>query len=212
MDNAIEKVMMGPERKSKLLSEKEKKITAYHEAGHAVVSHLLPNADPVHKISIVSRGMALGFTWNLPSEERRLETKARFEDQIASLLGGRVAEEEFFGSDNITTGAQSDLKRATLIARKMITEYGMSERLGPQTYGHKEEMPFLGKDYGEHRNYSDKIANLIDEEVSALIQKGQKKAQSIIHAHKPIMEEIAESLLKQETIDADAFLKHFDKS
>jgi cell division protease FtsH len=202
---------MGPERKSKLLSDKEKKITAYHESGHAVVSHLLPNADPVHKISIISRGMALGYTWNLPAEDRRLETKARFEDQIASLLGGRVAEEEFFGPENITTGSQSDLKRATLIARKMITEYGMSDRLGPQTYGHREEMPFLGKEYTEHRNYSDKIANLIDEEVSALIQKGQRKAREIIRAHKDIMDEISKSLLANETIDADDFLKHFNK-
>ncbi len=211
MDHAIEKVMMGPERKSKVLSEREKKITAYHEAGHAVVSHLLPNADPVHKISIISRGMALGYTWNMPSEERKLETKARFEDKIASLLGGRVAEEEFFGPENITTGAQSDLKRATQIARKMITEFGMSERLGPQTYGHREEMPFLGKEYTEHRNYSEKIANLIDEEVSSLIQKGQRKSREIIRSHKEIMEKISDSLLKNETIDADDFLKHFAK-
>lgn len=210
MDEAIEKVMMGPERRSRILSEKEKKITAVHEAGHAVVGHFVENSDPVHKISIVSRGVALGFTWNLPQEDRRLESKSRFEDEIASLLGGRVAEEEFFGKDNITTGAQNDLKRATLLARKMITEYGMSEKLGPQTYGHKEELPFLGKDYTEHRNYSDKIASLIDEEVTRLISEGHDKAKAIILKHKHNIEKISETLLEKETIEADEFKKFFD--
>lgn len=212
MDSATEKVMMGPERRSRVLSDLEKKITAFHEAGHAVVGHIVPNGDPIHKISIVSRGMALGYTWNMPGEDRRLETKARFLDEIASLMGGRVAEEEFFGAKNITTGAQNDLKRATQIARKMITEYGMSDKLGPQTYGHKEELPFLGKEYTEHRNYSDKIANLIDDEVSALIEGGRKNAQEIISTHKKTIEKIADTLLKQETIEEDEFLKFFPKS
>jgi len=209
LDEAIEKVMMGPERRSKMMSEKEKKITAIHEAGHAVVGHFVENADPIHKISIVSRGMALGYTWNLPTEDRRLETKSRFEDQIASLMGGRVAEEEFFGKNNITTGAQNDLKRATQLARKMITEYGMSDRLGPQTYGHKEELPFLGKDYAEHRNYSDKIASIIDEEISRMISDGRKKADEIIKKHKKTIEIIADTLLKQETIEAEEFKNFF---
>ena len=209
MDEAIEKVMMGPERRSRVLSDLEKKITAYHEAGHAVVGHIVPHGDPIHKISIVSRGMALGYTWNMPDQERRLETKAKFLDEIASFMGGRVAEEEFFGLDNITTGAQNDLKRATLLARKMITEFGMSEKLGPQTYGHKEELPFLGKEYGEHRNYSDKIANLIDEEVSRIISDGRKRAQEIISKHKKTVEKIADTLLKQETIEEKEFGKFF---
>jgi len=209
MDEAIEKVMMGPERRSKVMSEQEKRITAIHEAGHAVVGHFVKNSDPIHKISIVSRGMALGYTWNLPTEDRRLETKSRFEDQIASLMGGRVAEEEFFGGDNITTGAQNDLKRATQLARKMITEYGMSEKLGPQTYGHKEEMPFLGKEYTEQRNYSDKIAGLIDEEIANIISEGRKKADFIIKKHKKNIEKIADVLLKQETIDANEFKRFF---
>lgn len=209
MDEAIEKVMMGPERKSRVLSDLEKKITAYHEAGHAVVGHLLPNGDPVHKISIVSRGMALGYTWNMPEEDRHLQTKARFMDEIASFMGGRVAEEEFFGRNNITTGAQNDLKRATMLARKMVTEYGMSDKLGPQTYGHREEMPFLGKEYTEHRNYSDKIANLIDDEVSQFIEDGRKKAHDIIKENKEIMKNIAETLLKQETIEGAEFKKFF---
>lgn len=209
MDEAIEKVMMGPERRSKVMSEQEKRITAIHEAGHAVVGHFVKNSDPIHKISIVSRGMALGFTWNLPTEDRHLETKSRFLDQIASLMGGRVAEEEFFGRENITTGAQNDLKRATQLARKMITEYGMSEKLGPQTYGHKEELPFLGKEYTEQRNYSDKIAGLIDEEIASIISEARKKADGIINKHKKNIENIADTLLKQETIEAEEFKKFF---
>lgn len=212
MDEAIEKVMMGPERRSRIMSEKEKRITAIHEAGHAVVGHFVLNSDPIHKISIIARGMALGYTWNLPTEDRRLETKSRFLDQIASLMGGRAAEEEFFGEENITTGAQNDLKRATVLARKMITEYGMSEKLGPQTYGHKEELPFLGKDYAEHRNYSDKIASIIDEEISRMISDGRKKADEIIKKHKKTLEKIADTLLKQETIEADEFKKFFSNN
>lgn len=209
MDEAIEKVMMGPERRSRVLSGLEKKITAFHEAGHAVVGHIVPNGDFIHKISIISRGMALGYTWNMPDQERRLETKARFLDEIASFMGGRVAEEIFFGAENITTGAQNDLKRATLLARKMITEYGMSDKLGPQTYGHKEELPFLGKEYSEHRNYSDKIANLIDDEVSRIISEGRKRAQDILSKHKSTVEKIANTLLKQETIEEEEFSKFF---
>ncbi len=209
LDQATEKVILGPERKSKVMSEEEKNITAIHEAGHAVVGHLTKNGDPVHKISIVSRGMALGYTWSMPGEDRRLETKARFKDEIASLLGGRVAEEEFFGKENITTGAQNDLKRATVLARKMITEYGMSDKLGPQTYGHKEEMPFLGKEYTEHRNYSEKIANLIDDEVSSLIDEGHIEAKKLIDSHRVIIKKIADTLLKKETLDADEFLAFF---
>lgn len=209
LTEAIEKVMMGPERRSRMLSEEEKKVTAIHEAGHAVVSHILPNSDPVQKISIISRGMALGYTWNMPAEDRRLQSKARFEDEIASLMGGRVAEEEFFGTDNITTGAQNDLKRATEMARKMVTEYGMSEKLGPQTYGHHEEMPFLGKDYTEHRNYSDKVASMIDEEVSRIMGDARERAKQVIHGHKKIIEHISDTLLEQETIESDEFVKFF---
>ncbi|MFA6531572.1 MAG: ATP-dependent zinc metalloprotease FtsH [Patescibacteria group bacterium] len=212
LSGSIEKVMMGPERRSRMLSDEERKITAYHEAGHAVVSHVLPNSDPVQKISIISRGMALGYTWNMPSEDRRLQSRARFQDEIASLMGGRAAEEEFFGSEKVTTGAQNDLKRATDMARKMVTEYGMSERLGPQTYGHHEEMPFLGKDYTEHRNYSDKIASIIDEEVSSIIIKAKKKAHEVIGAHKDAMQKIADTLLAQEVIDAEEFTKFFSPS
>ena len=208
VNNSIEKVMLGPEKKSRILSEKEKKITAIHEAGHAVVSHFVPHVDPVHKISIISRGLALGFTWNLPTEDRRLETKARFMDQIATLLGGRVAEEQFFGKENITTGAQNDLKKATMLARKMVTEYGMSEKLGTQIYGHKEEMPFLGKDYAEHRNYSEEVANLIDKEIARIILDAKDEATKIIAKHKDNIKKISEVLLEKETIEADEFEKY----
>ena len=193
-----------------MLSHEEKKITAIHEAGHAVVGHILPHADSIRKISIISRGVALGYTWNMPDEDRKLETKERFLDQIDSLMGGRVAEEEFYGSNKITTGAQNDLKRATELARKMVTEYGMSERLGPQTYGHKEEMPFLGKDYGEQRNYSNEVANLIDGEVSAIIIGAKKRAKEIVQTNKGILEKIAETLLKKEILESVEFEKFFD--
>jgi len=211
LNESIEKVMMGPEKRSKVLLEREKKITAFHEAGHAVVSHILPNADPVHKISIISRRMALGYTWNMPTEERRLQTKAHFLDEIATLMGGRVAEEEFFGKENVTTGAQNDMKKATELARHMVTEYGMSDRLGPQTYGRRDEMPFLGKEYTEQRNYSEDIAKIIDEEVTKLIADGRDRADKLIKSHKKIVTEIADDLLQKETIDDKEFLKYFDK-
>jgi cell division protease FtsH len=205
-DEAIEKVMLGPERRSRILSEKEKEITAVHESGHAVVSHFLPNSDPVHKISIVSRGMALGFTWNMPREDSRLQTKAKFMDEISSLLAGRVAEEVFFGEENITTGAQNDLKRATNTARKMVVEYGMSDKLGAQTYGHSENLPFLGKDLAEHRNYSEEIASMIDKEVSRIITNAKTKAHEIIMGHKSDIKNLSEKLLKDETISDEEFL------
>lgn len=207
---SIEKVMMGPEKRSRILSDKERKITAFHEAGHAIVSHVLPNADPVHKISIISRRTALGYTWNMPTEERRLDSKVHFLDEIATLMGGRAAEEIFFGADNVTTGAQNDLKRATELARKMVVDYGMSEKLGPQVYGHREEMPFLGKEYTEHRNYSEDVAKMIDQEVAHLIKDGKENADVVINKNKKIIEEIAADLLKKETIDAKEFETFFE--
>ncbi|MFA7253192.1 MAG: ATP-dependent zinc metalloprotease FtsH [Patescibacteria group bacterium] len=210
LTESIEKVMMGPEKKTKVLSGKEKDITAVHEAGHAVVSHFSPNADPVHKISIISRRMALGYTWNMPTEDRKLQTKAHFIDEIATLMGGRAAEEEYFGIGNVTTGASNDMKRATQIARAMVTDYGMSERLGPQIYGHKESMPFLGKDYNEQRNYSEEVAKLIDEEVAKFISQGKKQATEIIKKHRKTIRQIADDLLKKETINDQEFKKYFE--
>lgn len=209
LENSIEKVMMGPERRSRVLSAEEKKITAVHESGHAIVSHLLPNSDPVHKISVISRGMALGYTWNIPKEDRHLITKGKFEDDIAVMLSGRVAEELTFGE--ITTGAQNDLSRATKLARKMVTEYGMSSDLGPQTFGEKEELIFLGREISEQKNYSDEIAAKIDREVSAIIVKAYKKAKETIRANKKILEQITADLLKKETISEEEFLAYFPK-
>jgi len=206
---SIEKVMMGPEKKSKVLSDEERKITAYHEAGHAVVSHILPEATPVHKVSIISRGMALGYTWKMPAEDKHLEKKSQFEDEIASLLAGRSAEELFFGKENVTTGAQNDLKRATSLARKMVTEYGMSEKLGPQIYGHKDDMSFLGKDYAENRNYSEDITKVIDSEITDIIRKAKAEADEVISKHKTIMEKISQDLLEKETIDEETFGAYF---
>lgn len=207
LEKSIEKVMMGPERKSKVLSKKEKKITAYHETGHAVVGHLLPNCEPVHKISIISRGMALGVTWFLPEEDKNLYAKSKFEDEICSLLGGYVAEEVFFGE--MTTGASNDLQRATNIARKMVTEYGMSP-LGPVIYGDKNQEVFLGRDFGHVKNYSEKVAAQIDEEIKKFIDKAYSRTKKIVTDNKNTLTEIAEALIKKETLNRKEFLKLFE--
>lgn len=210
LEDSIEKVMMGPERRSRVLSSEEKKITAVHESGHAIVSHILPNSDPVHKISVVSRGMALGYTWNLPKEDRRLMTKSKFEDDLAAMLAGRAAEEIVFGE--VTTGAQNDLSRATKLARKMVTEYGMSADLGPQTFGDKEELIFLGREISESKNYSDEVAARIDNEVSAIIREAHKLAKETIAANRKILDLLSADLLSKEIITEDEFLSYFPKS
>lgn len=208
-DEAIEKTMMGTERRSRVLSAEEKKITAVHESGHAIVGHLLPYADPIHKISIISRGQALGYTWNLPKEDRYLHTKQKFLDDIATLLAGRAAEELYFGS--VTTGASNDFKRATEMARKMVTQFGMSEKLGTQTYGQSEEMIFLGREIHEQRNYSEKIAEEIDGEVRNIIGNGLKRATKILEENRKILENITAELLKKETLNDEEFLALFPK-
>lgn len=200
---ALEKVMLGPERKSHLLSEKEKKITAYHEAGHALVAHFMPAADPVHKISIISRGRAGGYTLKLPSEDKHMHPKSEFEADIAVMLAGHAAEQEIFGE--VTTGAQSDLKRATGLARKLVTEYGMSDKLGPRTFGLKEELVFLGREISEQRDYSEKVAQVIDDEVSHLLKKGYTEAQGIIKKQKTKLDLIANELIKKEVIEREEF-------
>ena len=210
LENAIEKVMMGPEKKTRVLTQDEKEVTAVHESGHALVGHLVKNSDPVHKISIISRGMALGYTWSLPKEDRRLVTRAKFLDDIAVMLAGRVAEEVSFGE--MTTGAGNDLSRATKLARKMVTEFGMSDVLGPQTFGDKEEMIFLGREISEQRNYSDDVAAKIDKEVASIIADGYKKAKEIISKNKAILDKISASLLKNETISSEDFLEFFPKT
>jgi len=200
---SIEKVMLGPERKSHILSEKEKKITAYHEAGHAVVAHLLPEADPVHKVSVVSRGRAGGYTIKLPSEDKQFHSRAEFIADLTVLLAGHAIEQEVFG--DITTGAASDLKKATQLARQMVTEFGMSEKLGTRTYGDKEELIFLGKEFGEQRDYGEKYAQLIDEEISRFLREAYSSAKSLITDNTEYIERLVEVLLKDETIEREAF-------
>ena len=200
---AIEKVMIGPERRSRVITEKEKKITAYHEAGHAVVSHFLPNADPVHKISIIARGSAGGYTLKVPSEDRHLHSRSDFISEIAILLAGHTVEKEIFSE--VTTGATSDLRRATSLARQLITDFGMSENLGPRTYGAKEEMIFLGREIHEQRDYSEKVAEKIDEEITSLIKQGVDLASKIIKERKLELENVAAALLEKETIEKDEF-------
>jgi cell division protease FtsH len=205
---SIEKVMLGPERKSRIISNQEKKITAYHEAGHALVAHLLPNADPVHKISIISRGRAAGYTMKLPVEDKYFKSKSEFIDELAVLLAGLTAEKEIF--NDVTTGASSDLKQATRIARQLITQYGMSEELGPRTFGEREEMIFLGKEIHERRDYSEKVAEAIDKEISSLINQAAKTAKELIIKNKKQLDLIAEKLLEQETLEKDEFAALFN--
>ncbi len=201
MEESIIRVMAGPERKSRVISEKEKNIVAYHEIGHALVAKSLPNADPVHKVSVISRGQALGWTAYLPEEDRYLASKGELEDRIAMALGGRVAEEVMFGE--ITSGAGDDIRRVTDIARKMVTELGMSTRLGPRAFGQREEMVFLGRDLGEQRNFSDATAGQIDEEIHSIVDAGYKRAKEILTRRKADMIKLAEYLKEVETIDGD---------
>lgn len=202
---AIEKVMIGPERKSRVINEKEKKITAYHEAGHALVAHFLPKADPVHKVSIISRGPAGGYTLKAPIEDRHMYAKSDFISEIAVLLAGHLVEKKVFGE--VTTGATSDLRRATSLARRLITDYGMSDNLGPRTYGEKEEMIFLGREIHEQRDYSERVAEKIDAEISSFISQGMDIAKEIIKNHNKELEAVVAALLKNETLEKDEFEK-----
>jgi len=199
---AVERVIAGPERRSRLISDEEKEIIAYHEAGHALVQMKLPKADPVLKVSIVSRGMALGYTMPLPEGDRVLESRSRLKAQIAGLLGGRAAEEITFG--NVTTGAANDLQRATQLARKMVTEYGMSDALGPMVFGEKEELVFLGREIGEQRNYSEEVAESIDEEVRRIMEEAFSRAKEVLTASRDTLVAIAQQLIKIETLDQKA--------
>jgi len=202
---SIDKVMLGPERKSKILNEKDKKLTAYHEAGHALVAHELPDSDPVHKISIISRGHAAGYTIKLPTEETRMQTKAQFKADIAVALGGFVAETIISGTERITTGASSDLGNATNIAKNLVTSFGMSQLLGPRTFGKHGDMIFLGREITEQRDYSEKTAEIIDQEISRLIEEGRKTAETIINSKRDMMEKIVAALVIKETLEQDDF-------
>ena len=201
-EEAVDRIIAGPERKSRLISRREKEMTAYHEAGHALVAWALPHADRVHKISIVSRGAMGGHTSLLPEEDRYLWTKNQFSDMMAVTMGGRVAEEQIF--DEVTTGASNDIERATKIALGMIKRYGMSKSLGPRTFGKREEMVFLGREISEERDYGDKIAEEIDDEVRGLINGAYEQANEILVIHKPKLVRLAEYLIEHETVSGEA--------
>ncbi|MFN2588335.1 MAG: ATP-dependent zinc metalloprotease FtsH [Actinomycetota bacterium] len=200
LEEAIDRVLAGPERRSRVISEKEKKVIAYHEAGHALVSHALPNADPVHKVSIVSRGRALGYTLTLPTEDRFLVTRSELIDELAMLLGGRVAEEIVF--DEPTTGAQDDIQRCTRIAKSMVTEFGMSE-LGPLALGQTESQPFLGRDFGHVQDYSDDVAAKIDEEVRRLVEEAHDEAREILTKYRDKLDFMVGRLLEKESLEKE---------
>jgi cell division protease FtsH len=198
-EEAIERVIAGPERRSRIISAQEKEVIAYHEAGHALVQWRLDGCDPVHKVTIVSRGMALGFTLALPEEDRYLQQKSRFKDQLAGLLGGRAAEELIF--NDITTGASNDLERATELARKMVTRYGMSDVLGPMTFGQKEELIFLGREISEQRDYSEQTAQQIDGEVKKIIEEAYQRAKDVLTKYHDKHVAMANKLIEVETLD-----------
>ncbi len=202
-NEAIDRVVAGPERRSRIITPEEKEIIAFHEGGHAVVQRVLPKCDAVSKVTIVSRGMALGFTMSLPSEDRYLHSKSEFEDKIAGMLGGHVAEEIVFG--DTTTGASNDIEKATGLARAMVTQYGMSEKLGPLTFGKKDEMIFLGREISEQRNYSDEVAAKIDAEVRVIIDRAYDRAKAALVGHREVLDRLAALLIEKETIESEEF-------
>ncbi|MCK5475028.1 MAG: ATP-dependent zinc metalloprotease FtsH [Candidatus Pacebacteria bacterium] len=206
--DSIEKVMMGPEKKSNLLLKDEKEITAYHEAGHALLGHILPKTDPVHKVSIVSRGRAAGYTLNLPEEDRHFHSKLEFLDNLVMLLGGYTAEQLVF--NDLTTGASNDLSRASKIARELVTKYGMSEKIGPVVFGQHNETVFLGKEIHEQRTYSEKVAADIDAEVDRIIKEALKRSVDLIKENRGKLNKIAKELIEKETIEKEEFAKLMD--
>ena len=201
VEEAIDRVMAGPERKTRVMSEREKRVIAYHEGGHALVAHVLPNTDPVHKISVIPRGRALGYTLTLPEEDKFLMTREELADELGMLLGGRVAEELIVG--DITTGAANDIERATKVARQMVTEYGMSDIIGPLTLGQKQHEVFLGRDFQAQPDYSDQVAFEIDNEVRRLIDEAHDEALEILQEHREQLDKLAQMLIERETLERD---------
>ncbi|MFH0857222.1 MAG: ATP-dependent zinc metalloprotease FtsH [Candidatus Magasanikbacteria bacterium] len=204
---SIEKVLLGPEKRSRVMSEKEREMTAYHEAGHAIVGHFLPNCDPVRKVSIIGRGMAGGYTLSMPEHDVRYKTLAQFTDEIAMTMGGYVTEKLMYGDDQISTGPSSDLKQATQTATAMVKQYGMSEKLGPRQFGDKEDLIFLAQEIHDKRNYSEKTAEVIDNEIDILLKNGYDTAKAIIVKHKKEMDALVKVLLEKETIEQEDFRK-----
>jgi cell division protease FtsH len=202
------RVIAGPEKKTRLLSEKERLITAYHEMGHALVGHFLEGCDPVHKISVISRGQALGYTISMPSEDTYLTTRSQLRDQLAMTLGGRAAEELVF--DEVTTGAANDLEKVTATAKNMIMRYGMSEKLGPRTLGRTHDQPFLGREFSQEPDYSEEIAREIDDEIRRIVEEAHERARSILLERDEALHRISKILVERETIDRAQFLRLLD--
>ena len=205
LEEGIMRVIAGPEKKTRVMSEKERLVTAFHEMGHAIVGHLLANTDPVHKISIIGRGQALGYTISLPGEDKFLTTRAELADTMAMTLGGRAAEEIVFGE--ITTGASNDLEKVTSTAKQMVMRYGMSERLGPRVFGHDRSQPFLGREFGTEPDYSDEIAREIDDEIRRIVEEAHQTAKDLLGENREHLDRISNILLERETIDAEQFSK-----
>jgi cell division protease FtsH len=208
IEMAVEKVQLGPERKSRVLTDKEKEVTAYHETGHAIVGHSLSECDPLRKITIISRGMSLGSTWFMPDDDNHMYTQEKFEHEMASLLGGYVAEEMIYGQ--VSTGPSNDLERATGIARRMVTEYGMSAAIGRTVFGEKNHEVFLGRDFGHVKNYSEEKAALIDKEVQMLVEKAYEKAKELLTKQRKQLHDIAKALIQKETLTREEFIAIFD--
>ncbi|HET7092087.1 MAG TPA: ATP-dependent zinc metalloprotease FtsH, partial [Thermomicrobiales bacterium] len=208
LTEAIDRVIAGPQRKSRVISERERTMTAYHEAGHALVARMLPNSDPVRKVSIVARGMMGGYTRVVPDEDRLFKTKAQFEDELAVFMAGHVAEMMVFEAQS--TGAANDIERATAVARRMVTEFGMSRTLGPLAFGKKDELVFLGREISEQRNYSDEIAYQIDQEIRELVETAHERAKAILSGQIDKLEAIAQLLIREETIEGDQLEALFD--
>ncbi len=203
LEEGIMRVIAGPEKKTRVMSNKERKITAYHEMGHAIVGHYLPNSDPVHKISVISRGQALGYTISLPTEDKFLTTRAELQDTMAMTLGGRAAEEIVFGE--ITTGASNDLEKVTATAKQMVMRFGMSEKLGPRVFGHDHGQPFLGREFSAEPDYSDEIAREIDDEIRRIVEAAHLQAKNILSTHRESLVKLSEILIKRETIEKEQF-------
>jgi len=204
LEEGIMRVIAGPEKKTRVMSSKERRITAYHEMGHAIVGHFLPNSDPIHKISVISRGQALGYTISLPGEDKFLTTRAELLDTMAMTLGGRAAEEIIFSE--ITTGASNDLEKVTATAKQMVMRFGMSEKLGPRVFGHDHGMPFLGREFSAEPDYSDEIAREIDDEIRRIVEGAHVQAREILTSHRESLEKLSEILIKRETIEREQFV------
>ncbi len=207
LEESINRVIAGPERKSRLISEDEKLVIAYHEGGHALVGHAIPNGDPIHKVTIIPRGMTLGHTLALPTEDRYITRRSEMVDRLAMMLGGRTAEEMIFADPS--TGAADDIEKATSLARKMVMEYGMSDELGPMRYGSNQGEVFLGRDYTQHQDYSDELASLIDTEVRKLITQAHDEARDILTHHRDVLDRLAKELMDKESLDSEEVAEIF---